>query len=434
VKYEHQLMHILWIAASLLLAMFVVQPAFAQPAAAQAPAVDSPEPQRLRVHLDCDDCFSEFIREEIHWVDFVRQPQDADVQILSSREGTGGGGREVVLRFVGHGRLAGVDQTLRATSEPGASEDARRRAIRDVVVIGLLQYLARDGRTAGLDLTVDDTEPVRAPSPSDPWNLWVFSIGADGSRHAEAARHDWEASFEASADRVTQRWKISFGLDLEQERETFAIEDGGAPLVVRRHDHEFNWFLARSLTDHVSLGLDGDLETSTFDNVRWRGRVSPAIEVNLFPYAQYATRQFRIEYSIGVRSAAYYELTLFNRLKETLGRHELSATFDQRQPWGTLEGRVEWSQYLHDLGLTHLEFDGDASVRVVRGLSFDVHASASRIRDQISLPLRGATPEEVLLRLRQLRSGHEIQIFFGVTYTFGSIFNNIVNPRFGTNN
>ena len=57
--------------------------------------------------------------------------------------------------------------------------------------------------------------------------------------------------------------------------------------------------------------------------------------------------------------------------------------------------------------------------------------NASRIRDQLSLPARGATDEEVLLRLRQLQSGYEYNVGVGVTYTFGSIFSSIVNPRFG---
>ena len=50
-------------------------------------------------------------------------------------------------------------------------------------------------------------------------------------------------------------------------------------------------------------------------------------------------------------------------------------------------------------------------------------SGTSRIRDQISIPRRGVTAEEVLLRLRRLRSGYEYQLQLGLTYTFGSIFN-----------
>jgi hypothetical protein len=49
----------------------------------------------------------------------------------------------------------------------------------------------------------------------------------------------------------------------------------------------------------------------------------------------------------------------------------------------------------------------------------------------VSIPLEEATPEEVLLRLRRLRSGYENDLKVGLTYTFGSIFNTIVSPRFG---
>jgi hypothetical protein len=70
-------------------------------------------------------------------------------------------------------------------------------------------------------------------------------------------------------------------------------------------------------------------------------------------------------------------------------------------------------------------------VRITRGLSLSVEASASRIRDQLSLPRRNASAEEVLLRVRQLRSGFEARLELGIEYQFGSRFAAIVNPRFG---
>ena len=55
----------------------------------------------------------------------------------------------------------------------------------------------------------------------------------------------------------------------------------------------------------------------------------------------------------------------------------------------------------------------------------------NRTRDQIYLPRGLASTEEVLLRQRQLASGYQYFLNFGISYSFGSIFNNIVNPRFG---
>jgi hypothetical protein len=425
-----------------LITCLAVAPAGAQtpapPATADAQAALSQgATARLRVALDCYNCFSQFVREEIDWVDFVRRPEDADVQVLSSDQNTGGGGRQVVLRFIGRGALSGIDKELRVTSEPGATEDDRRRAIVDVVRIGLLDYLAREGRTGELTVQVDSPPaPADVGGRDDPWNLWVFSIHGDGRREGEASSQEWHASFDTTADRVTDRWKLSFGLHVDEQGERYDIDDdeGDASdvLHVRRHERSFEWFLARSVNTHVSIGLDGDVERSTYDNIAHRVRLAPAIELNVFPYSQYATRQLRIQYSIGARHAAYDEPTIYGKTEETLGRHELSATLDQRQPWGTLDARVEWSQYLHDLSLTHRQVRGGASVRIARGLSFDADAQAERIHDQISLPLRGATPEEILLQLREHESNYHFRVSVGITYTFGSIFNAIVNPRFGT--
>ena len=128
---------------------------------------------------------------------------------------------------------------------------------------------------------------------------------------------------------------------------------------------------------------------------------------------------------------SYYEETLFGKFEETLPAHELSVTYDQRERWGSVEARVEWFQYLNDLSKNHLEADGDLSWRIRRGLSFSLEASASRVRDQISLRRRGATQEEILLRQRELQSSYEYEFSVGFTYSFGSIFSSIVNPRFG---
>ena len=196
-------------------------------------------------------------------------------------------------------------------------------------------------------------------------------------------------------------------------------------------ERSFDGFLARSLGPHWSFGLDGSVSSSTFGNVKFSNELAPAIEFSVFPYTDYATRQLVVQYNIGFEHASYNEITLFDKLRENLGRHELSINFDQRQPWGTLDARAEWSQYLHDLSKNRFEVNGEVSLRIARGFSIDVEASASRIRDQISLPRRDATPEEVLLRLRELRSGYEVEASIGLRYSFGSIFNNVVNPRFG---
>ena len=302
------------------------------------------------------------------------------------------------------------------------------------VLVGLLGVSARDGLPEDLRVNVDAPAVQAAPMVRDPWNYWVFQLGGQASLQSEESNREEAWEVEVTADRVTDEWRISFGGQIDTQTETFNLdEEDEEPFKVVRRERRADWFLAKALGSHWSLGLDGDAESSTFGNVKFRIEMLPAIEFNVFPYEQYASRQLRFEYGLGVQHARYNEVTLFGRLRETRPRHELSVTLDQREPWGTLQSSVEWSQYLHDLRRSRLEFEGEVNLRIIRGLALEIEGQASRIRDQLSLPRRGATPEEVLLRVRELQSGHDVRLSVGVTYSFGSIFNNIVNPRFGRN-
>jgi len=416
-----------------LAAIFVsVAPATAQQPQTPTPPQTDQAPRRLRIHLDCFDCFQEYLRDEIDFVDFVREPQDADVNILSSSRSTGGGGQEVTLRFVGRGRFAGVDRNLRAISLQGDSEATRRRIVLRTVIVGLLYYQAREGLPPDIEVDVERTAAagVQPVPQDDPWNLWVFSLSANGSIDAEETSREWSWRLNASADRETEEWKISFGASLDRETEQFDLDED-EPLEANQREHSFDWFVANSWGPHWSFGFDGRFESSTFGNTRFSAEAAPAIEFSVYPYSEYATRQIRFQYSIGVEHAKYYEITLFDKFEETLGQHEFRIDLDRRENWGSLEAGFEFSQYLHDLNFYRLEVDGEISFRITRGLEIDLEGSASRIRDQISLPRRDATPEEVLLRLRELQSGYDLSFQIGLSYTFGSIFNNIVNPRFG---
>jgi hypothetical protein len=73
---------------------------------------------------------------------------------------------------------------------------------------------------------------------------------------------------------------------------------------------------------------------------------------------------------------------------------------------------------------------GNVEFRLFKGFSVDLFAEASRRRDQLSLRRGDATNEEILVRQRELATGYQYDFGFGISYAFGSIFNNVVNPRF----
>jgi hypothetical protein len=397
-----------------------------------APQATAPSGQRLRVFLDCpDDCFADFLREDVGIVDYVRDRTDADVHVLVTRASTGARGTEFTLSFLGQGEPAGATRTMRLTTESTESEDDVRRRLASALTVGLLGFLASEALPAGLRVSAELGEaapPVAAEA--DPWNRWIVSVNGYGEVEAEESTSESNWGLNVGADRITPDWRVSVGTEFDQSTESFDLEDG-ATINAERRTRGVNWLVVRSAGEHWSFGGRGQVRSSTFDNTELDVELAPAVEWNFFPYSMYTRRQLRVQYAAGGVLRRYHEETLFGRTEETRAGQEISTTYEQREPWGTLEGRLEFSNYFPGLATNRLSLEGEVNLRVARGLSFTVDASASRIRDQLSLPRRDATPEEVLLRLRQLSSGFETRIDVGVTYQFGSRFAPIVNPRFG---
>jgi hypothetical protein len=414
-------------AASAAVLLFVLMPVLP----VEASALSQQPPAQLKVFLDCEDCFADFLRTEVVFVDFVRDRTEAEVHVLITQAQTASGGREYTLGFHGLGRFQGVDETLRTVTTSSDTEDIIRRQLTTSLRAGLLRYLTRDTVPPALALEVKLGSEDRRPAVvGDRWNNWVFSLRGSASFDGEESTREREVGASVSADRITPDWKITLGFEIDHEREEFDLDED-EPVEVERRERDFQWLIVKSLGEHWSAGALGDVESSTFDNIELAINAAPAVEFNVFPYSAYTRRQLRAQYAIGVSRFDYYEETLYGKLDETLPAQEISLTYEQAERWGSLRSRVEWSQFLHDLSKSRLEAEGELSVRLAQGLSAQAQVNASRIRDQLSLPARGATPEEILLRLRQLESGYEYSVSFSLTYTFGSIFSAIVNPRFG---
>ena len=127
-------------------------------------------------------------------------------------------------------------------------------------------------------------------------------------------------------------------------------------------------------------------------------------------------------------------MTVFGKLRETLLKQELSLTLDLREKFGTISVSAEGSNYFHDLEqvprrhLRHRQppaLQGPQSVYVLGGYSW-YHDS------QLSLLGREPTYEEQLLRLRELPMNSNYFVAVGFQFQFGSIFTNVINPRFGS--
>jgi len=73
---------------------------------------------------------------------------------------------------------------------------------------------------------------------------------------------------------------------------------------------------------------------------------------------------------------------------------------------------------------------GSVGVRITKGLELSIGGSFSIIHDQLNLIKGEASTEEILLRIKELETSFQYYMHVGLSYTFGAIYNNVVNPRF----
>jgi hypothetical protein len=401
------------------------------PAAAQEPAAPAVPRDAVRVFLDCPSCDDQYMRTEITFVDYVRDRTAADVHVLVTTQGTGGGGIEYTLQFIGLGRLNGIDNSLTYTAPQTATPDERRRGLASILKLGLVRYVADTSVAPRLSVRFDDAEPGRSPPAAarDPWNFWVFRIGGSGGFDGEQLTAQRTVSVNFSANRTTVNWKINMSGFGNYRLQRFDLEEGEVLRAIRR-SYDGRALVAKSLTPHWSVGATGAVSASTFTNYDLRTRISPAIEYNIFPYGESTRRILSLLYSVGVQTADYTEETIYSKLKETLADHQFEVSMGLRQPWGTASGSFELAHYLNRSGAFRVSAFGGTDVRLFKGFSLSLDGGISRRRDQLSLRRGEASTEEILIRQRELATDYSYEFGFGLSYSFGSIFNSVVNPRF----
>jgi hypothetical protein len=422
--------------ATVALCMWLAAPVAAQDPVAEADSAQND--QALRVFFDCQGggrgglCDFNFYRREIPFVNYTRDRADAQVHLLITREGTGAGGQLYTLDFIGREDFEGIDDRLTVGTIPNEASEQSMTRIAASVRLGLLRYIARTDQASDIQVIYEVTESGDAGNVARPeddkWDFWTFRVRMTGGLNVDARTESYRLNGGFSANRITDDLKLEFSIGGNYNESRFEINDSTTVTSIRE-GYNFEGLNVWSLNERWSFGVNYETGRSTFGNYDLRIEGGPAIEYNIFPYRESTRRQLSFLYTVGVRHYKYIEPTVFLRTEETRPRHELSAGLGIRQPWGGAYGSLEFSQYLHDLEKNRFEVRLGADFRLFRGLSLNFNTNYQRIRDQLNVPAGDATEEEVLLRQRILLSGFEYSFSVGFSYTFGSIFTNVVNPR-----
>lgn len=385
--------------------------------------------RRVRVFLDCDQCFNSYMRRNLTFVDYVRDRKQADVQVLGTRRPSGGGGASYRLEFIGRGDLKNERYELTYNARSTLTREELRRRLADRLRLGLVPFANRTPEADYLEVTYNPPDEDDAPAPDeDPWDQWVFDVGTSASGNLQDREYSYEIEGDLNAERVTEAWKIDFRLDGEQEVDVFEREDT-TDIRSTSESYDFDGEVIKTLGPNSGSGLSGSVFSRTFNNIQVAARLRAAAEYNLFPYAISDQKQLTFTYRIGPEYRNYREVTIFDKRRETLFQQAAAVRLRLNQTWGSVFAGLEWANFFHDLSKNSLEFRSFLDVQLVEGLSLRLSLNAERIQDQLSLPAGDLSEEEVLLRRQERATNYELEGSIGLSYTFGSIFNNVVNTR-----
>jgi hypothetical protein len=403
--------------------------------AASSPAsAQEPVPSRVRVFVDCHVgvCDQDHLQREILFVDWVRDQRDADVHVLITGDDTGGGGERFDLAFGGRRAFEGLDEQLYHTSSATDTDAEVREGLTRTLEVGLLRYVARTPILQQLEISYHpDTEaPSPAAAEDDPWNRWVFRTSLSGSFTAEERSDFVSLRASQSISRVTEGMKLGLEVSGRYNESNFETSDTTTVTSITRSLGAELLYVA-SLGSHWGVGFLGSAEHSTFRNYDLALRFAPAIEYNIFPYEESTRRQLRILYAVGPRRFDYVEETIFFQTEETRYEQSLTISLDLKQPWGGADFAFRGSHFLDETERNRLAGFAVLEVRLFRGLAMSIQGGAARVRDQINLRRGDTTEEEVLLRQRELETDFQVEGSIGFSITFGSVFSDVVNPRFG---
>ncbi|MBE9489886.1 MAG: hypothetical protein IMY67_06300 [Bacteroidetes bacterium] len=384
----------------------------------------------LKIFLDCNSCDNTYIKQNLANVEFVRDQNFADVHLFFITQRNGSDGRSYEIEFIGRNAFEKFQDTLSFSTNTDMTDDDIRQRILKYIKLGLVRFWVKQGSVDNISVTVTKPEKddEEKKEEKDPWNYWVFRIGVNGWFNGQETSKFSNINFNVSAKRVTEKNKFSLRLGLRENKSTFSFEDD--EIISIQSSKYVNTSDIISINEHWSVGAFARLGTSVFRNKDFYWSVRPAVEYNFFKYSESSKKQLTLSYRNGIAYNNYIERTIFGEEKEHLWEHELSLGGSVNQKWGSISGEASYEQFLHDTTLNSLSFFVGTNVRLFKGFSLNLHGNYNITRNQIELPAGEVSLEELLLQQQQLKSGYNYFVSVGLSYSFGSIYNTIVNPRF----
>jgi hypothetical protein len=387
----------------------------------------------VNVFIDCRFCDMNFIRQEIPYVNYVRDTREAEVYILETRQNAGNGGNQYTYVFKGSGNFGGLNDTLSFTTSPDQTNTLVRAERTEMLKMGLMRYVARTPLFSQID--INHNMDIETQEVIDKWNNWVFEISTEPRFESQETQKQLELRNSLNIRKITPDIKLEIEIDEFYNREKYIenanTDSASASTYITSATSMDNLFV-KSFGEHWSVGFKWRLGSSTRENYSFSTEFLPSVEYDIYPYSESTHHQLRILYSAGYQYNYYQDTTIFNRIREGHYLQQLNIAYQIQKEWGSIDMLLTGSNFFHDFSMNRIELFSSVNVRIFKGLSLRINGGIAHINDQLNLKKGDISEAERLLQLREQATKYRVGGGIEIIYTFGSIYNNIVNPRFNS--
>ncbi|MBA7534689.1 hypothetical protein ES705_26938 [subsurface metagenome] len=178
----------------------------------------------VRIFIDCDRCDMNYIREEIPYINYVRDVKEAQVYLRETSQQTGSGGREYSYTFLGQDDFQGMNDTLIYASRPDDTRNYIRRQRTNMMKMGLMRYVARTPLVNDVVISLGVGVVIKQ-EVVDRWNNWVFRLQFRPSYEGEDSYKRLSLRNSVSASKITHDWKVEFDYNHSYSRTTYTFDN-----------------------------------------------------------------------------------------------------------------------------------------------------------------------------------------------------------------
>lgn len=383
--------------------------------------------------LDCDFCDHVFFRQEISYVNFVRDRYLADIYIMLTENVLGSGASEYKLFLVGQNTFEGRNDTLSFQTKPNAAESDIRNGMLSLLKKGLLKYLVNTDLIHHINYDVVNlNEDFNPESVRDKWNFWTVSLSSRLNGDRNSYQNNMSMHYGLIANRTTSVFKTETGISYGFNRQKYRINDSTLVTGLQSRTGGYH-FMAFSVGRRLAMGHFGTYFQNTQQNLENSFSYLPALEYNFFGYEEASRRQLRLIYRAGVRYQNYYEKTIYDRMDEWVYPHSLVIQWVQIEKWGTVNLAAGAWHYLNHPDMFNTSLYPSINFNPLSGLRIGFWGDISMINDQFYIRKADASVNEILLNQVELKTDYFLSYGFSINYTFGSKYNNVINVRFDLN-